>query len=160
MAFDNVRAMLDAHAIGDRIYKARTLAGLSQNALGALLQKNPKDASGKAYTGSAVGHWEKGKGIPEIAAVQLLCRVFSERLAPDYDEEWLLFGERREGQLRQERPHLTWVTPEEIELLTKFRQTSSSGREMVVGMADLAQKQHPINSADIHQLRRKGYPQP
>jgi transcriptional regulator with XRE-family HTH domain len=156
--------MFNRIAIGKRIVEARKSHGLhSPAALAKAIQElldrraaQNKETSGKKRKDTllarqTVANWEAGKIVPPWTMVELMAEVFG----PDHDEGWIMFGERRAAQLREEGYVLARVSSEEARLLQAFREADRSGQESILGSAAALSKAHPAPPVSVHPLRRR-----
>lgn len=147
--------MIDKKKIGERIIEARLALGIeTPGALAAKLQeaaklRHPAKAKPR-FSRQTVQHWEKGKVVPPWDKIELLAAV----LGGEYDEEWIMFGRRRQQQLATEKPFLVHVSPEEIELLSDFRRSNEYGKRSIRINAKAVALDQPSPEADMHQMRR------
>lgn len=160
---------IDPKQVGRNIQAARIECGFTSAdklsaALRALIRNKVTDnrQEGSKLGRQTVRNWETGKIFPPWLQLQLLCRVFEQpeiKKRPQYngpyDEERLLFGKRREGQLKGERHHLVRVSDQELVLLTAFLDTNPHGQEMIIKHARMAAETNPVAEAVVHPFRRK-----
>ena len=161
MASGTLRRM-DAERIGRSIQDARKLRGYSSTqklaaALGELMKakrkegEQPKGKGKDSLSRPAVDNWENGGGIPPWDKVELLAELFGD----PYDEEWILFGQRREEQLAAEKPILALLSPQELELLQEYRHANDSGRKSILTSAKAFRRENPLPLASVQALRGK-----
>lgn len=147
--------MIDKQAIGRRIVEAREKHGLmTQQALADALNQAAQRLLGGKATGSmsrqTVQHWEKGKVVPPWDKLELLAAVFGDQ----YDEEWIMFGQRRQQQLAEEKPLLVYLTQQEAELINDFRHANDYGKRSIRINAKAVSQDQPAPEAGVHLMRR------
>lgn len=150
---------VDKKELGERIAEARKLRGIQSaaglcRALVEAMKKSPQLSDGKknaktTLTPAAVSNWERGEQIPSWDLMDLL------ELVLEVDQEELLFGTRRAGQLRKERIYLVRVTDDEARLISAYRETSKEGQRTITKVVKSIAEEQPAPEATIHQLRRK-----
>lgn len=146
--------------IGTRIAEARKAKGIESLAeLCRLVLERAKSRArehpgvdGKmkqTLTPQTVSNWEGGKVVPSWDMLPLLAEVLGT------EEEWILFGSKRNEQLRKERQFLERINDEEAALLTMFREASKSGQKTILKLARDVAEDHPAPEASVHPMRRK-----
>ena len=146
--FGSVNAM-DKKAIGARIRQARLACGISTQEQLASLLRGKSDEKGKPLTRQAVQAWESGDAIPSWGRITRLAAIFRERGKPEYGEEWIMFGTRREAQLAHDRPLLAYVNQDEAQLLTEYRKSNGTGRNMILKHAISVAQDLPAEEARV-----------
>lgn len=142
---------MDAKEIGARIVEARVIKGItSSGALARRLQQRKSSGPPQPVSRETVRKWEVGDTIPPPEKIEQLAQLLG------VAEEWLLFGIRREDQLRHERRFMEWVSDEEMAILTNFRLTNATGQDEVRHTAARMAKKFPRPTAEIRQIRGKG----
>lgn len=139
---------LDPIAIGQRITTARLKLGLKSPAsLAALIvQKSEKKKGENKVNAETVRNWEAGKILPPWDKVDQL----SNRL--DIEADVLLFGDKREEQLRSARPHLELISPEEAELIELHRRTTPDGQKTILSTARGIQRDNAVPDATFRTI--------
>lgn len=149
--------MIDKKKIGERIIEARRAVGLmTAEALADAMRKKSQERDAKSgglerLSRQTVQHWEKGKVCPPPDKLELLALVFG----GEYDEQWIMFGDRRRQQLDDERPLLVYLTKEEAELINDFRHSNAYGKRSIRINAKAVRQDQPVAEADLHLMRRK-----
>ncbi|MGE5522602.1 MAG: hypothetical protein ACM3SS_02730 [Rhodospirillaceae bacterium] len=140
---------MDAKAIGARIVEARKLKGIPDyRALATLLRQNTQ-VGVKVLSPETVRLWEVGKKIPPYDKVEQLVQVLGE------PEEWILFGIRRGEQLREERRFLSYISDEEMLLLSSYRRASDAGKKIIREDAETTARRFPGPVAELKRFRAK-----
>jgi len=138
-------------AVGQRIQECArhrgfaTPAALHARILQELIKRNPKDSLSR----QAVSNWWHGKIIPSWDTLPALAIVLG------VEQEWILFGSKRNEQLRKEKQYLARVSEDELALLTKYREASKSGQRIIAKVTHEVAEEHPAPDASIHPLRRR-----
>ena len=143
------RATMDAKAIGERIIDARRLKGIPDyRALAERLRQNTQRGT-KPLSAEAVRLWETGKKIPPYDKVEQLVQVLGE------PEEWILFGIRRGEQIREEKRFLSYISDEEMLLISSYRRASDAGKKIIREDADTTARRFPAPLAEVKNFSRK-----
>ena len=143
---DNERA-----GVGERIrFSAQGKGIKGPAALCALLHDElTKRGVKQTFTRQTVSNWWHGKVYPDLDTLDALAKVLGT------EREFLLFGSRRNDQLRKEKLYLQRISDEESLLLTAYRESSKSGQRSMLKVAKGIAEEHPADEATIHQMRRK-----
>jgi len=141
---------IDPLEVGKRIKAAREAAGLRDCAAlaGKIFQNSKKKGRTKASP-ETVRLWEAGKHIPPWDKIDQLREILG------IDEEELLFGQKRDSQLRSERPRLVYLTALEADLIVVFRHASQPAQKRILATAQSLADDDPAPTADFHLLKSK-----
>lgn len=148
--------MIDKKKIGERIVEAREIRGIrTPGALAKLIIDAARERGlGEKFarlSRQTVEHWESGSVCPPVDKLELLAAVFGD----EYDEEWIMFGQRRRQQISDEKPLMVYLTKEEAALVNDFRHSNPTGRRSIRINARAVAEDQPADEASVHTLRRK-----
>jgi DNA-binding XRE family transcriptional regulator len=127
----------------------RSPAALAE-ALQEKIANGGKKPNARALARQTVENWERGKIVPPWDKVELMARVFR----PEHDEGFIMFGDRRDQQLIQDRSVLARVNNEEVTLLQSFREANEQGRKSILASAKGIAGENPAPEAAVHNFRR------
>jgi transcriptional regulator with XRE-family HTH domain len=135
---------IDAKQVGKRIADCRAHKG--HETYSALAKALRGRTGTKKPTDETVRLWERGEHIPPYEMVDLLSLELGE------PGEWILFGIKRDQQLREERHMLEYVSSEELDLLNQLRHTAKEHRALLIEQASTIAKRYPAPLAQVKRL--------
>jgi transcriptional regulator with XRE-family HTH domain len=137
--------------VGQRIRDAAQAKGLPTPA--ALHQRFIEETTNRSLrqtvTRQTVSNWWHGKVYPSMDMLPILAQVLGS------EQEWLLFGSKRNEQLRKERQYLARISEEEGQLITAFREANKAGQKTMLRQAKVIAEEQPAPEATVHPMRRK-----
>lgn len=147
---NNVRSCLEAAQKAGKFKGSADLGRKVSQALKDLsATKRLNHFTKQTISDQTASNWINGKVIPTWDVLPALEHVI------DVPEDAILFGPKRDEQIRKEREFLARVSEEELRLLTIYRETSKPGQKTIIKQAKLTCEDHPAPEATVHPMRRK-----